>query len=210
VNDFEQGVDLETRGRALLGQARDAYQRGFDARSLDALHALIRLNVADGHFAEAQWLMQYVPDYLRDHPDGPLVSVAPDVLGRGVALDGNDVEEVAGAGAFTVIARKPERAAAVLASVSERLMRVDETGHTLAPGELPAEDVYTPNFVFDVEICQFGAMVKLDTKGVMFSAMGRTMVAIIVDALTKERLPAHVTGYRPELRSEFRDWERSG
>jgi hypothetical protein len=166
--------------------------------------------VADGDFAEAQFLLQYVPDYLRDHSDGPLVSVAPDVLGRGVALDADDVEDVAGAGAFTVIARKPERAAAVLASVSERLMRVDENGDTLAPGGLPAEDVYTPNFVFDVEICQFGAMVKLDTKGVMFSAMGRTMVAIIVDALTKERLPAHLTGYRPDLRWMSRIWQPSG
>ena len=165
MKDFEQGVDLETRARTLLAQAREAYQRGFEARSLDALHALIRLKVADGDYARAQWLMEYVPDYLSDHPDGPLVSVAPDVLGRGVALDGDDADDVVGAGTFTVIACEPGRATAVLASVSEQLMSVDENGKILAPGEPPDDDVYTPNFVFDVKICPFGAEVALDTKG---------------------------------------------
>ena len=63
----------------------------------------------------------------------------------------------------------------------------------------PGEEVYAPNYVSDVQVCAYGAMVGLDTQGVMFSAMGRTMVGILVGALADEDIPAHITGHCPNL-----------
>ena len=111
------------------------------------------------------------------------------------------------AGTFTVITAQVERAAGVLAGVADQLMDVDEHGNVLAPGEMPGDDAYTPNFVFDPEVCSFAAKIALDTKGVMFSAMGRTMVGMIAAALAAERIPAHITGYCPDLDSQWRAWQ---
>jgi hypothetical protein len=135
------------------------------------------------------------------------VTVAPEVLGKDIALDGDDAGDPVGAGAFTVITPSIDRAAAALTRVAPRLMDVDEHGNVVAPGEVPTDEAYTPNFVFDPEVCHFGAMVKLDTKGVMWSAMGRTMVGMIVDALVADGIPAHITGYRADLRGEWRVWQ---
>jgi hypothetical protein len=54
----------------------------------------------------------------------------------------------------------------------------------------------------DVEICVYGAVVKLDTKGVTFSAIGRTIVGMLVDALAADRVPARITGFCPALESQ--------
>lgn len=133
------------------------------------------------------------------------------MIGAGVSLDGDgdgdDVEHVRNAGMFTVATPWVQRAATALARVSPQLMNVDEHGNILARGELPAEDVYTPNFVFDVEVCHYAAAVKLDTRGVMFSAMGRTMVGMIVASMAADRIPAHITGYCPDLDPEWRIWQ---
>ena len=84
-------------------------------------------------------------------------------------------------------------------------MEVDEHGNVLEPGQLPevgvapGEEIYTPSYS-DVEMCAYGAIVGLDTDGVMFSAMGRTILGILIDALSADSIPAHITGHRPDLR----------
>jgi hypothetical protein len=176
-----------------------------DAGSLAALHRLVGLAVVERDYWQAQYLLSTIP---RDHAAVPAeqwVSVAPGVLGPGVSLDGDDEEDVPGAGTFTVITPHVNVAVASLARVAPRLMDVDEHGNVLEPGQMPEEGVapgeeaVTPSYVSDVEKCAFGAMVGLDTDGVIFSAMGRTLVGILIDALAADGIPAHITGHCPDL-----------
>ena len=84
-------------------------------------------------------------------------------------------------------------------------MEVDEHGNVLEPGQLPevgvapGEEIYPPSYS-DVEMCAYGAIVGFVTDGVMFSAMGRTILGILIDALSADSIPAHITGHRPDLR----------
>ena len=77
MSDYDDEVELEARARELLARARAAYRRAFDARSLDGLHALVRLAVAEGDYREARFALGHAVGYRRDDPDGPLVSIAP-------------------------------------------------------------------------------------------------------------------------------------
>lgn len=54
------------------------------------------------------------------------------------------------------------------------------------------------------------ALARIDTKGMMWSAMGRTMVRLIADALADDGVPAHIAGYRPDLDSAWRAWAAAG
>ena len=210
MSAFEEAAALEARARELLAQARTAYERGADAGSIDALTAVIRLAVADGDYAEARLQLGNLENQHRLEPPERWVSVAPEVLGRGVSLAGADVDDVVGAGTFTVVTCNPQAVAAVLARVAPRLGNVNEHGLELGP-EGPFDDqAFTPSFVFDPEVAQYAARIQLDTKGVMFSAMGRTMVAIIAAGLTAERIPAHITGYRADLDAVWRMWRPEG
>jgi hypothetical protein len=206
----ELGARLEQQGRELIAEARAWYKRSFDARSLDGLNALIRLTVADGDYAEAHWLMRAAASMCHDRPGESLVTVAPDVLGRTVSLDGDDVDDVVGAGDFTVVSPDPDRAAAAVARVADELMNVDERGVYITTeqwvGEGRDDEAYTPNYLFPTQVSEAGARVSLDTKGVMWSAMGRTMVGILADALAADRVPAHITGFRADLDRRWRDW----
>lgn len=209
---FEIDTRSEDRARELLVYAREAFRRGADAGSLDAVHALVRLHVAAREYDDAQWLLH---DAERRHPDvsaARLISVAPDVLGP-LTFDGDGADDYPGAGVFTVISPHAFRAAAAVARVAGRLMNVNEHGDIQPADELPDEtgDIpYTPNFVFDVQWCQYGSEVMLDTKGVMWAAMGRTMVGILVDALAADRISAHVVGHRSDLRAELQVWKDPG
>ena len=132
------------------------------------------------------------------------------MLGREVSLEGDDVDDVRGAGVVTAVTPEAGRAASVLARVVPELGTINERGEVQPPrSELPeaVQPLYTPNYVFPLQWCQHAVVVILDTKGVMWSAMGRTMVKILVDALAEEALPAHITGARDDLRAELSEWE---
>jgi hypothetical protein len=177
--------------------------------TLDAIHGRVRLAVADLDYATAQRLLAQARS---DHPDQPperWVSVAPDVLGPGVSLEGDDEEDVTGAATFTVVSPEVERAAAAVARVAPQLMDVDEHGNVFDPGAIPTDEVFTPTFLSPVEVCAYAAVVGLDTDGVMFSGMGRTMVGILVAGLAADGVPAHIAGYRPDLRGDLRIWQAS-
>lgn len=209
---FEIGTRSEERARDLLVYAREAFRRGADAGSLDAVHALVRLHVAAREYEDAQMLLQ---DAERRHPNATsqrLISVAPDVLGP-LAFDGDGADDYPGAGVFTVISPHAFRAAAASARVAHKLMDVNEHGDIQSEDELPdgtGDIPYTPNFVFDVAWCQYGAEVTLDTKGAMWAPMGRTMVSILVDALAADGIPAHVVGHRPDLTAGLQVWTDPG
>ena len=207
---LELAEAAERQAHALMAEARDWYRRGAGTGSLDAALALVRLAVRDGDYEEGQWQLQ---DVARRHPDVPsarLVTVAPDVLGPRLSLEGDGVDDFPGAGTFTVISPDPQRAAAAVARVAGRLLYVDEHGAEHAEYEEPEDEAYTPNYLDDVKWCRFGALVSLDTKGGMWAAMGRTMVGILVEALVADGVPAHVTGYCRDLDTEWREWKDPG
>ena len=173
-----------------------------EAGSLAAQHRLVGLAVAERDYHQARYLLSTMK---LDHPDVPAeqwISVAPGVLGPGVSLDGDDELDVPGAGTFTVITPHVDLAVPVLARVAPRLLDVDQHGNVLPPlkeGEPPGDEAFTASYVSDVEKCAFGARIGLDTDGVMFSAMGRTLVGILVAALAADGIPAHITGHCPDL-----------
>jgi len=50
-------------------------------------------------------------------------------------------------------------------------------------------------------------VVQLDTKGVMWAAMGRTIVGMLVDALVADAVPAHVAGHCPDIPTQWTVWK---
>ena len=210
---FELAADMEGRARQQMRDARAWFERGMYAGSLDARLAVVRLMVADRKYGYAQLFLR---EALANHPSVPadrFVTVAPDVLGGGLALD-SDGGHDEGDAVFTIIAAYPDRAAAAVARVAPRLMDVDEFGveksyelreRELQPGD---EEPYTPNYLSDVRWNQYGALVHLDTKGGLAAAMGRAMVAILVDALVADAIPAHVAGECRDLGAdEWAVWQ---
>ena len=209
--------DAESAARGHLAEAlrltRLAYERG----SVDALHELVRRRMEEGNVAEAEWLLRNA-SHQSALPRDESVSIAPDVAGPAWADDGSGNFDWSGAGVFTVIADDPARAAAALSRVAGALMLVDEHGTVYADiEELEAvveryseegrwDIPYTPNFVFDVRWCQFGAEVTVDTKGTMTAAMARSMAELIAGALREDGVAAHVTGWRPALGTLMTAW----
>ena len=204
---FRRAEELLDRAAELDAEARTWMERSAGAGSLDALHGLAHLAVADRNYhAVCGRVHQYTQH--ADVPPERWVSVAPDVLGAGVSLDGDDADDVVGAATFTVFTYSNDAAARALAAVVPQLGLVDEHGNVVGPDPPPtgADPPYTPNYVCDVEYSACGVLVQLDTKGVMWSAMGRTMVRMLVEALAAERIPAHIAGYCPDLRGEWAPW----
>jgi TPR repeat protein len=200
---FELAEVTERQARTLLGDAREWYSRAARAGSLEASLALAGLAVQEGDYENCRW---HLADAERRHVDVPadrLVTVAPDVLGPRLSLDGDGADEFRGAGVFTVISPHARRAAGAVARVASQLLYVDE--HGVLDEGLDGE-AYTPNYLYDVKWCGYGAMVSLDTKSVMWAAMGRTMVGILVGALAADRVPAHITGYRGDLDTQWSEW----
>ena len=125
---------------------------------------------------------------------------APLAVARSLEGDGEGDE------CFTVLSPTPSAAAAAVARVAPRLLNVDEHGTEHADGEV-VDDVYTPNFLHDIAWCDRGAQVMLDTKGTMGPAMKHAMVAILVEALTEDGVPALLAGRVSALDGAFVRWD---
>ena len=110
---------------------------------------------------------------------------------------------------FTVLSPTPAAAAAAVARVAPRLLNVDEHGSEHRDGEI-VDGLYTPNYLHDVTWCDRGAQVMLDTKGDMAAAMQRAMVAMLVEALTDDGVPALLTGRVPGLDRALVRWDGEG
>ncbi len=200
---FELATRLEERARQFAGEARGWLERGVGAGSLDALHGVVRLAVAERDYDLATSLLRQARERSPGLPAERYVSVAPDVLGRDLPLDGDGVSDLPGAGVFTVITPEGWQAVQTLAPVAPRLLGVDEFGVLHPPDWIPpsgADPPYTPNSLGDLEWTYFAVMIILDTKGEMTAAMGRTMVRIVVNALAAGGIAAHVTGACPDVR----------
>jgi hypothetical protein len=209
---FDLGVHLEAEAQRLMREARKWFDRGTSAGSLDAALAKVRLTVADGGYSSVQALLI---DTRRRHPDLPadrFVTVAPDVLGGGLALDSDGWHDE-GDAIFTIFAWNLREAAGAVARVARRLMDVDEFGvekpqeqreREWQPG---VDEPYTPNFLFEVKWNMYAVRVHLDTKGGMTAAMGCTMVGILVDALVADGIPAHIAGDCPDIPAGWRVYE---
>lgn len=202
----ELATRIEAEARRLQRDARAWFERGMQAGSLDATHAVVRLAVADRKYDYARVLLLEAQRTHERQPADRFVSVAPDVLGGELALDSDDSHDE-GDATFTVIAGfgHERRAAAACARVAPRLMDVDEFGveksfeereQEWEPG---TEEPYMPNFLSDVRWNRYGALVHLDTKGGLTAAMGRAMVGILVEALVADEIPAHIAGHLPDL-----------
>ena len=137
-----------------------------------------------------------------------LVTVAPDALGPDLPLDGDGHAEMGGDVYFTVISPDPAGAAAAFARARARLGDVDERGVVMSDEErdeagIAWDEYYTPNWVSDVECCDVGARLRVDTKGVMWAAMGRSMLQLLSDALIQDRIPGHLVDGNADLSSRF-------
>ena len=192
-------------------------ERGAKEGDIDAVNGLARLWVGLQDYNAAQRDLAAAAERFAATASARLVSVAPDLLGVSLDLGGDGASDTDGGAdaEFTVISPFPDRAAAALARIAYRLLDVDENGV-----EMPAEErdragldrgeAYTPNYVSDVEIAPVGARLRLDTKGAMWSAMGTTIVAILTDALSTDRVPAHIVGTCPHLEAAFKTWPGLG
>lgn len=193
---------------AVEQQAR--YQAAVEAGSLAEALEVVRDAAADGDPEQAWSMLREIADRHPDADARDLVVIGSDVLGP-VALDGAEDFEGPGAGCFTILSPAPAQAAAAIAPVATRLLFVDDLGVEHPDADTAADtDAYTPNFLHDIGWCDRGAQVMLDTKGAMSAAMGRTMVAILVDALVADRVPALVTGWIPDLEDRMTPWSGEG
>ena len=102
---------------------------------------------------------------------------------------------------FAVLTPQSELAAEALRSVQRIFGLVAEDGRILTEEQVmdAYEDLYTPNYVHDVEqLPGIGAAIVLDTKGVTFPDMGRTMLRLITEALVARGVRATIAYYVPE------------
>jgi hypothetical protein len=204
---YALAVRLEAQARALDAQAREWLQRASHAGSLDARHGRVRIAVAEGDYDLATALLLQIEARFPDAPRHSWVSVAPDVLGRDLPLDSDGASDLPGAGVFTVITPYGARALETLRPVAPRLLSVDELGR-IQPDVAPdgVEPLFTASYVDDLHWNYQAVQILLDTDGEMTGPMGRTMVAILVEALAAAEIPAHVAGDCPDLRPQlFRD-----
>ena len=211
---FELAHRLEASGRQVLADSREWLLRAANAGSLDADLALVRVFVANGEYMSAEGQLRHIELSYPTVSAQRLVTIAPDVLGPRLSLEGDGFADD-GDAVFTIISNQRNRAAVAVARVAERLMDVDEHGGIQTPEAVMQWDArdhqgddppYTPNYIGPVKICRYGAQVALDTKGCMWSAMGRMMVGILVDALVADRVCAHIAGHRPDLDTQWSEW----
>ena len=65
-------------------------------------------------------------------------------------------------------------------------------------GVEPGTEPYTPNYVGDVEIVPGGALVYVDSKGMLFPPMARTMMRLIIVELERTGTSARIAGLDPD------------
>jgi hypothetical protein len=127
-------------------------------------------------------------------PNIEAVTVADDLLGSDIEwrtatarADGPDPNVL-------VLSSDPIAAAEVLKQVTPRFYDIDEDGEYMAVrGDVaPGDEPYTPNWVSGVYLIPEGAFVLVDSKSMIFPAMVRTMVGMLVDALTEAGVPSHL------------------
>jgi hypothetical protein len=196
-----------------LAEDRVRLERAADEGAIDAVNGLARLHVGLQEYAAAQRCLAGGAERFGYTAAARLVSVAPDLLGAGLELDGDAVGDTDGGAdaEFTIISPYPERAAAAIDRVAHRLSDVDEHGVELSIDARFAQgrdrsEAYTPNYVSDVMIAPEGAKLRIDTKGVMWSAMGHTIVVILTGALSDDRVAAHIVGTCSDLNAAFEIW----
>jgi hypothetical protein len=203
---FELALDIEAHAHSLLADARTLYRRSYLERNLDATLALVRLAVEDREYDRAQVGLFDARRLHEAEPAERFVTVANDVLGPYVPLDGDGVGD--STDAFFAISPEPERAAAAFDRVAQRLMEVNDNGEIQTSADTerlyeanPGQDPpYTPNYVGDATWNRYGAALGVDTKGSITAAMGRKMVAILVAALVDDGIAAHLTHDTADLR----------
>lgn len=200
-----------------LRRDRLSLERAANEGDIDAVNGLARLCVGLQDYDAAQRGLAAAAERFADTASARLVSVAPDLLGPGLELGGDGAGDTDGGAdaEFTVISPSPDRAAAALGRIAYRLSDVDEHGVEMSFEDrlrhgLDRSEAYTANYVSDVEIAAAGARLRLDTKGAMWSAMGTTIVAILTDALSTDRVPAHIVGMCPDLAAAFETWPGLG
>lgn len=193
--------------------SRDEVDSAVESQSLETLKERVRLHVTAGEYQEAAAVLRAVGQRFPQEAAVDLVSVAPDVLGPDLRLDGSGQALVPGYVEFTVITPDPEQAAAALSRVRGELYDVDERGEVMSADdriEAGIEDsYYTPNWVSEVVISPVGPKVMLDTKNAMWAPMGRSMIGILRKVLAEDRIVAYIVGTLPDLEDAFEEWEGS-
>ncbi|HEX6457279.1 MAG TPA: hypothetical protein VF032_00055 [Thermoleophilaceae bacterium] len=203
----EIAAEAERTILAAAAERQARYQRTVDAGSLAGALAIVRDAAAADDHEQAWALLQDIASRHRDADPADLVTVAQDVLGP-VPLDSDADFDGPGAGCFTVLSPVPAQAAAAIARVAPRLLNVDDRGIEHPDSDAAgASGAYTPNYLHDIRWCDRAAQVALDTKGAISAPMGRTMVAILTDALVDDRVPALITGWIPTLDDAMARWD---
>ncbi len=200
---YAYAMRLSARAAELEEEARRWLRDASRAGSLDACHGLVRVAVAEREYSTATAQMHSIEVRFPDVPRRDWISVAPDALGRDLALDSDGASSLPGAGVFTIITPYGDRALEALRPAAQRLLDVDEFGGIQPPDVDPPEGVdppFTPSWVDRLRWDHDAVQILLDTKGEMTGPMGRTMIAILVDALAVANLPTHVAGDCPDLR----------
>lgn len=117
------------------------------------------------------------------------VTVATELLQ--LAGDGDRSGPEHGSLGFFVRSADHEAAAAALHAAALRFIMVDEVGEELEDWSNTGE-TYTPNYVSDVYVSSGGPWLSIDTKGIVYPQMLRTMIRVLVEELQRRDVDAHV------------------
>lgn len=200
------------RARDSLHDVRRRLEPAAARGSTTATNALAGLHVGLREYEQAQLALAAAECRVGSAHSGCLVATAAGLLEPGLDAEDDGSWPLSSSYAeFTVITPHPDRAAASLARIRPRLYDIDERGMEMsmdarAQAGLPLDEYYTPNWVSDVETCEVAARLMLDTKGAMWSALQRTIVSIITEALIADNVPAHIIGVCPDLHHRFKNW----
>jgi hypothetical protein len=133
-------------------------------------------------------------------PNTPAVTVSDDLLGPDIdwrtatdIIDGAEPN-------ILVLSSEPNAAAEVLQQVTPRFYTLAEDGIWRTEAEywavrkdaVPGDEPYIPSLVSPVYLIDEGAFVSIDTDSMVFPAMVRTMIDMLVRALTEAGVPAHI------------------
>jgi hypothetical protein len=124
------------------------------------------------------------------------VTVATELLQRAGGGHGSGSEH--GSLGFLVRSTDHQAAAAALHAAALRFIRVDEVGEELEDWSNTGE-TYTPNYVSDVHMSSGGPWLSIDTKGIVYPQMLRTMIRVLVEELRRRDVDAHVDAPTPGL-----------
>lgn len=132
-------------------------------------------------------------------PDSPFVTYAPEALPVHPWTDG--VEEDEGGFSFCLSGPDLDAVAAAVDTAADQFSYVADDGTILtqqqvedgvprSPDVDPWDELYTPNWVGGVALEDHRAHLTLDTKGMVPGPMVRTMVALIVEELSRGAVQA--------------------